>query len=342
MKVASWAFNSRLFCSSVSLLLTASCPLAARAQNARATVKVDSLQAYSEATTQSDSLSSLVRGTIVQITWTMTNDEGSWCNISRADSSSKLGFVQCEGLVRETPINTASQAPSGAAFLANSPTTRPPGSQPITRAQKSWGLAASAMLTEFNHGEHDTLAGFPMTPAMRRSIARLLADSWGIQNRDDLLSALAWIDQRGHRAEFSFLGEKGSQLQPEQLKTVLAHLDSEDANSLLVARRYYQKLGAKGITGWDYERYINVCRLGYGAGYLSEDEAWQAIMHAAQVLQQNFGSWQELGQNYLIGREFWSLAQTRKDGAQMRAAYTRLLNNPASPWHRVQWNLALE
>jgi Protein of unknown function (DUF1266) len=45
-------------------------------------------------------------------------------------------------------------------------------------------------------------------------------------------------------------------------------------------------------------------------GYLAEDEAWEKIMPAAAKLHATFSSWKELGENYLIGREFWSYEQT--------------------------------
>jgi len=65
-------------------------------------------------------------------------------------------------------------------------------------------------------------------------------------------------------------------------------------------------------------------------------------MYAARILQRAFSSWRELGENYLIGREFWSLTQTKQDGDQVRAAYDRLLNDPNSPWNRISWTLSLQ
>jgi hypothetical protein len=75
---------------------------------------------------------------------------------------------------------------------------------------------------------------------------------------------------------------------------------------------------------------------------LSEGEAWEQIMKAARIIQGTFGSWKEFGENYLIGREYWSLSQTQKDGQVMRAAYTRLLANASSPWKRIPWALDLK
>ena len=182
----------------------------------------------------------------------------------------------------------------------------------------------------------------PLTVESKRISRQTLAVWWGIRGREDLLAALTWIEQGGHRQQFSSVGEHVSKLSLEESKRLVSSLNAEDANSVVIARRYYQALGQKGITGWDYSRYINLCRWGYASGYLSEEEAWEFIMSAASILRSTFSSWQELGENYLIGREFWSLDQTQKDGQLMQAAYKRLLNNASSPWNRIPWALSLE
>jgi hypothetical protein len=38
------------------------------------------------------------------------------------------------------------------------------------------------------------------------------------------------------------------------------------------------------------------------------------VLKAARLIQRTFGSWSELGQNYPIGREFWSPAETERNG----------------------------
>src|ERR1035441_5125100 len=308
------------------------------AQDAQGKVKTDSLQVYSGMSSQSDEAGTLARGGIVRIYYSLTNDEGSWCSVSSIDPSTKIGFVRCNGLERQTTRSTATSAGMPTVLQSDS------GSQSSssTRAQKAWGLAASAILTEFNRQQHDTLAGWTITEEHKLHSRHSMETWWNIRSREDLLNTFTWLDDGGHRQEFSALGERVSQLEPEEFNKLLTHLDAEKANSLLIARRYYQKLGEQSLVGWDYARYISLCRWGYVAGYLSEDEAWQRIIYAARILQRTFGSWREFGENYLIGREFWSLAQTQKDGQAMRAAYERLLSNSSSPWNRISWTLALQ
>jgi hypothetical protein len=83
------------------------------------------------------------------------------------------------------------------------------------------------------------------------------------------------------------------------------------------------------VTG---RRYVSLCRWGVLCGYVTEDEAWRLIMPVAAGIQATFSSWEELGQNYLIGREFWSYDQTQPERAALRQVYGALLTSPLSPW----------
>src|SRR5262249_25386425 len=71
----------------------------------------------------------------------------------------------------------------------------------------------------------------------------------------------------------------------------------------------------------------------------SEDEAWDQILPAARRLQQTFSSWQEMGWNFIVGREFW--APQDEYNAATEYAYYELLTRPESPWRRYRWDLAL-
>ena len=300
------------------------------AQEERGTVKADSLPVYSEMSSDNDPVTTLSHGASVRITLSVTNGGGSWCSVASIDTSEKLGYVRCEGLDRQ---NAPSTAASGAGALSTSPAL----SHPPSREQKAWAIAASAILATHNH---EPLTVLP-SGGNPQGTRKLLRDWWGISSRDELLSALSWIEQGGHRQLFTALGERTAKASPEQLKEALTHLDAEKANSVRVAHRYYEKFGTQSITGWDYARYINLCRWGISAGYISEDESWPRVMYAASVLHQSFASWRDFSENYLVGREFWSLRQTNIDGAAMRNISQRLLSDPSSPWNRLPWSLPL-
>jgi hypothetical protein len=100
-------------------------------------------------------------------------------------------------------------------------------------------------------------------------------------------------------------------------------------------------LGDKSLWGWDYSRDICLCRWGYMAGYITEEEAWKRIMAVARILQSKFASWEDLGRNYLIGRQFWSYKHTEEGEYLYEDAFMRLFDMPSSPWNKYPWDLPL-
>lgn len=311
-------------------------PSAMKAEREKAIVKADSLAAFADMSAKSDVIATLSAGKSVWITFTASNAEGKWCAISDADSAEKLGFVQCSGLDRPnrpdvTEFNLGSAA-SGSVHSASASGVGIP-----SRTQQHWAMAAAAILATFNN---EPLTTFPSSRVL--GTKSLLRNSWEISSREDLLQTLEWIDKGGHRQLFSLLGARVANAPPDELSKLVSKLGPENGNSVMIAHQYYGKYAAQSITAWDYARYINVCRWGVAAGYLTEDEAWPLVMHAAQIIQQTFSSWSEFGENYLVGREFWSSHQTQIDGRDMRAIYRRLLNDPNSVWNQNPWNLPLQ
>ncbi len=61
----------------------------------------------------------------------------------------------------------------------------------------------------------------------------------------------------------------------------------------------------------------------------------------AQMLQNKFDSWEDLGRNYLIGRQFWSYEKTKEEGHLFEDAYQRLLDMKSSPWNKYPWDMDL-
>jgi hypothetical protein len=212
-----------------------------------------------------------------------------------------------------------------------------------TESQKAWALAASAVLTERNGQRHDLLGEAEPTDAIIIDTKKLMYDAWGIANRQDLFNVLRWIDEKGHRIEFEKAGSSISSFSPRQYEEFLAKTkeNPEAHNQVLIINKYYKSLGQKGLLGWDYSRMISLCRWGYLVGYLTESEAWVMIMEAARELQQKFGSWRELGENYLIGRQYWSYSATKENGKLYLNAFNKLLSDSNSCWNRIPWNTDL-
>jgi len=210
------------------------------------------------------------------------------------------------------------------------------------QAVQQWALGCAAVLTERNHGSHGLLAGDAVTEQSRLSARTLLSEWWGINSREDLLDTLASLDEKGHRADFAKIGRAICRLNRKTYEGLLAAEDDpETINKMRIAREYYVQLGYKSLYGWDYSRAICLCRWGYTVGYLSEEEAWEQVLPMARLLQATFDSWEDLGRNYLIGRRFWSDAETNEDGWRYEDALQRLRDMRDSPWNRYPWDLDL-
>ena len=254
-----------------------------------------------------------------------------------------LSTLLTTSCVSTTPGKAPPRTPPSATQTPDDAARANASSVSVQIPHQAWALATTALIFAFNDNHLDTLTGVAATPDSIENERKQLAEGWSIYSRADLLRTLDWLQLRGHRTGFNELGLRVSTLSDEQLAVIRSQLsdNTEAVNQLDVVRAHYQELGSKSILAWDLVRYISLCRWGVLAGYISEDYAWARIMPAAQQLQQTFNSWQDLQTNYLIGREFWSLKQTKKCGAKFQAIFKSLSEDPSSPWNRIPWNTPL-
>lgn len=209
--------------------------------------------------------------------------------------------------------------------------------------KRQWALGCAAVLTERNYDNHTLLGGCHPNANTAIDKKRLLSDAWGVENREDLIETLEGLDRRGHRSTFEMVACLVAPLTEEGYRDLLKGTsDPELLNRFRVARRYYSQLGPKSLCGWDYSRAICLCRWAYIAGHIEEEEAWERIMPMAIRLQEKFDSWEDLGRNYLIGRQFWSLEKTQENGWRYEDAFQRLLDMQSSPWNKYPWELRLK
>jgi hypothetical protein len=210
--------------------------------------------------------------------------------------------------------------------------------KPLSPAQE-WAVATSAILWERNKDRHDVLGLQVQTPESFKRAKEILSEWWGVTNKESLIETMRWVKEVGHRKQFEMLGASIESISDEHFQQRLAAAKSneQEYRDLELVKQYYKKLGPKSLLAWDYSRYVALARWGYQAGYLTEAEAWERIMPAARTLQKTYDSWADLGESYLIGREFWSVEQTKLNGHIYRIVYTKLLNDPRSPWKRHPW-----
>jgi hypothetical protein len=216
-----------------------------------------------------------------------------------------------------------------------------PGVEPGT--PRAWALATSALLGRINGEDETLLGGYEPTAKSIAGTQQFLANSYNVNNREDLLAALEWVDAVGHRRTWEDLDSYLAGLSEDELQQVQDEVagDYQTQHQVEMVLQYAPTLGSKSLVGWDYCRYVSLCRWGYQCGYITEDEAWDLIMPVAKKLQATFSSWEELGANYLLGREFWSQQEMLNTGTGIREAYQYLLTSPNSPWILNPWDMDL-
>ena len=211
-----------------------------------------------------------------------------------------------------------------------------------TANQKQWALATSAVLTELDTCCHFIL---PMTETQNGFGANSLRNCWNVHNRKDLLHVLASLEDHGHRYEYDMLLrdliQKGSLEPPRHMCYTpdLQQLTDPEKRRIAVTKIIHKRFGKQGLAGWDFSRYVSLCRWGVHAGYITEEEAWKKIMPVARMLQATFTSWEELAYNYRLGSIFWS---PLRDDDEMRKAIERLRNECSSPWTGLSWQTNLQ
>jgi len=213
-----------------------------------------------------------------------------------------------------------------------------------TEAQHARALAFAAIIARINHEPFEVLADVPITDELKKSTQKLLSDWWQVNSRIQLLDTLQWQENGGHR---KILWEKCNTLRSVPIEKLPDELvrgvkDKDEFNRNLVAALSLRapKRKVLDITAWDYGRYISLCRWGYVSGYISEQEAWEHIMPVARFLQASYSSWDEYADDYLRGREFWSLNQTIQAGTLNRETVKSLLVADGL-WHKTAWDAPL-
>lgn len=229
------------------------------------------------------------------------------------------------------PLEMASAARSFPVSVGSSPRLR-------------WCLALGAVLAKLNLWKLDLLGGVPESFALSLIERYALSNSWGITSKKDLFHQLKWLETKGDHQEFQQMRARLKSLSAQDIERVKQFMaaDSEFCNRIDQVIQHGDELGESGILAWDMGRYVHLCNAGYRTGLLDADEAWQLIIAIAITTQKTFSSWKEFSRSYVIGREFWSLEQTKKIGAEVRAVVDSLLSAPDSPWTTLPWNTDLQ
>jgi hypothetical protein len=132
--------------------------------------------------------------------------------------------------------------------------------------------------------------------------------------------------------DYAYLGEA------EARKMLRDWWDVHGPRELHAALGTLSKSG-RADNAWDLVRYMLVARMGVGAGYITNDDAWDEIRPVAMRLQRAYKTWNELGQSYVMARRQWR--RFPLDGSEDDAEMKRIVENIAELrhglWTRVEY-----
>ncbi len=218
---------------------------------------------------------------------------------------------------------------------------------PAATPEQKWALACAAPLAHINSDEHEWLHGGPPDDVSQPQIQAVLGAAWGIENREDLLGTLQFLESAGHRAEYERirqLFETKGEFQRDASELLQGEPDAQNITAEAMVEFRKNATGMldfwkehRSILAWDLARAISLCRWGAAVGYLQEEEAWQRILGYAGQLRQSLGSWAELGQNYRAGFNFWS-DDDDDDDLVHALGVLQDPENKNSPWQLNRWS----
>ena len=204
-----------------------------------------------------------------------------------------------------------------------------------------WALACSALMFTYHHDGCSSLLGQAPTEANIESERAAVSEWWGIDSREDLLAQLeALRTDGGHNQTWKeYVNYQKVGIGLDRVQDITRDIASGAFGSrMAVVKEYGPKFGERGILAWDLCRYICLVRWGLLLGYVDEHEANSLLIPVARRLQSNYGSWKQMGDEYLIGRKFWN-EETWKEGKVEYSRICKLLSTEKnSPWVKMPWD----
>ena len=208
---------------------------------------------------------------------------------------------------------------------------KPPTS--LSPAQ-SWALAIGAIYSQLN-GLNPYLLGYGNSEPS----ARELKEDWNITDRNSFLKVINNLLSSERRTGVQSKGAQLAAMTDAQFAAALGLLPADDAPHVKGLRTGYIKWKDRVGLAWDLCRAANLINIGYDLHYINEQEAWGFLQTIAKQTQAGFGSWQEMIDNYLDGREGWY--GVREPHFDACAQLLLNPNDPNSPWNQNLWKTDL-
>ena len=174
---------------------------------------------------------------------------------------------------------------------------------------EQYAIAFSSNLFELNKMFHLDFSNRISFLYARNYSKEILSDSWSVTDGESLIETFNSLEEYGHSGAYKMLSgllDKYPDKNPFEI-ALLEELDILDISRLMYVRDTRQSTGPQGIEAWDQGREITILRWGIACGYITAEKAKELIAPVIQKIIQNYDSWTDFIEHYVIGRGFYYL-----------------------------------
>jgi len=207
--------------------------------------------------------------------------------------------------------------------------------RPMTDEEiEAWALGCSAILAtaDSNRGSEPYKFGMFEKNDYNASIVKMmLSNSWGCNNRNELIATIEYMTDNGHNEgfvdDYSFI----TSLSEIDYETLMSQIDDSDKYMIPYIIELGEKWGNKELKAWDWFRMIHLAGWGYIAGFIERDEAYSLMEPIIARLRNTFSSWDEAVENYMDGYAWWSHTDISEEDTEYKyrmRCYERLYDDP--------------
>lgn len=188
---------------------------------------------------------------------------------------------------------------------------------------------ASDFLSQMQEG-YSYLLIFPFKKGTTKmEVMRELENSWGIENKEDLLATLKELKEGLHQVDFEkcmkAVKENGGK--EANINNIdLAKYDVEKDKVEFVIKNF-DKFSPNGIKAWDYARYANNVNMAQAAELLTETECDDMQKELLATVRANYSDWKTYFTDFDLGRQFWGGDQEHAEMFSRNAALLSTDNN---------------
>lgn len=132
-----------------------------------------------------------------------------------------------------------------------------------------------------------------------------LSDSWGINNREELIQTIYQMTDGGHATNLAPLYTRWFTLSPRQWREFTAQLSDQGQIYARFVAETAACCGRGGIKAWDYVRMGFLCRMGVLNQWLTEGESLWLQSRVYERAHYFYHGWMQYFAAYSLGRLYW-------------------------------------